>query len=75
MGRIFRNQVEYHFRMALSFCFAKLPFFEKRIGAEKELGGQAPLNLTKKKQYCSKCFNFPSELQTKQKAKTRWLLF
>ena len=48
MGRISRNQMEYHFRMALSFCFAKLPFFEKRIGAEKELWGPGPIEFDKK---------------------------
>jgi hypothetical protein len=33
------NRREFRFGKVLSFCRAKLPFFEKRIGARKELWG------------------------------------
>lgn len=69
------NCSELSFGVVFSLGCTKLLFFEKRIGAEKICGDSVPLNLNKKKQYCMKCFNFPTELQRNLRARTQWLVF
>jgi len=69
------NRSDFRFRKVLSFAVLNYHFLKRESGLEKNCWDPVPLNLNKKKQDCMKCFNFPTELQTKKNARRQWLVF